>query len=36
MTLSAIILAVLIPAILWGGFAVCLVIAMRRESRKTE
>ena len=34
MSLSAIILAIVIPTILLGGFALCLVIAIRREARK--
>ena len=36
MSLSAIILAIVIPSILWGGFVLCLVIAIRHEARKGE
>ena len=36
MSASAIVLAIVVPIVLWGGFALCLTIAIRREGRKTE
>ena len=36
MSPSAWILAILIPGILWGGFITCLVIAMRKESGRSD
>ncbi|MCZ6688742.1 MAG: MetS family NSS transporter small subunit [Planctomycetota bacterium] len=34
MSTSAVVLMILIPGILWGGFGLCLFIAVRKEGRK--
>ena len=35
MSTSAVVLMIIIPTILWGGFGLCLFIAFRKEGRKS-